>query len=202
VNDLLLVLLPLVLIVVVVLWLRSRLGTTSAEAAAQAPVEIRALDLGRPVEPGQRVTYNQQVAGAHHRAETVWALAQRLGARRKSEVDNLTFRVLLVPEPGNEHDPNAIRVLSEAGEHLGFIPAEWAARYKPTFDLMATHGYVGSCPARFVAPSDDWPDIAIDLTVRPPRGLLKDIQETFAGPVPIVGHRTASAALKDAIDRE
>jgi HIRAN domain len=42
-------------------------------------------------------------------------------------------RLLLRPEPDNEHDPNAVAVDTEAGEHLGFVPrgvaieADWAA---------------------------------------------------------------------------
>ncbi|MBO4792525.1 MAG: HIRAN domain-containing protein, partial [Clostridia bacterium] len=31
--------------------------------------------------------------------------------------------ILFVPEPNNEHDPNAIKVMSSDGIHLGYVPA-------------------------------------------------------------------------------
>lgn len=156
-------------------WFR---GRSSASASQPKP-----FDLSRPSAPGERVTYNAQVAGAHYRAEAVQAIAQRHGARGEA-IGNVIFRVLLVPEPTNEHDPNAIRVLdATTGAHLGYVPvrsqdgAPWTERYRPVFDLLTAHGYVGACQAKLVPPQEGWPDIGIALNVRPPRGLLKDVRE-------------------------
>lgn len=37
-------------------------------------------------------------------------------------------------DPGNEHDPNAIAVLSSSGEQVGWVPRELAAELAPELD--------------------------------------------------------------------
>ena len=42
--------------------------------------------------------------------------------------------VRLRRDPANEHDPNAVRVETQAGEQLGFVPRDLAAELAPKLD--------------------------------------------------------------------
>jgi hypothetical protein len=55
---------------------------------------------------------NTRIAGFNHHAGS----AERLSKMRTGE------RLLLVPDPGNEHDPNAIKIVTTSGHMLGYVP--------------------------------------------------------------------------------
>lgn len=56
-----------------------------------------------------------RLTGVSHCADTVAGLSEGQPVR-------------LTPQPDNEHDPNAIRATTLAGEPLGWVPAPLAAR--------------------------------------------------------------------------
>ena len=59
------------------------------------------------------------------------------------------LRTVLVPQPGNRHDPLAIAVYT-AGQHVGFLPRPVAQRVQPTLLAFSQAGEVRrlvSCPA-------------------------------------------------------
>ena len=58
---------------------------------------------------------------------------------RRIECDEVT--ALLVPEPTNRHDPNAVKVLI-LGEHVGYLSRKHALDYQPALQLAAQHGEV------------------------------------------------------------
>lgn len=53
---------------------------------------------------------------------------------------------LLVPEPSNQHDANAVRV-DVAGRTVGYLAREDAAHYQPTLLGLLNSGSLGWCPA-------------------------------------------------------
>jgi collagen type III alpha len=55
--------------------------------------------------------------------------------------------VLLVREPGNRYDRNAIAVRAETGT-VGYLPRETAVRYSPVLDTLASSGGVAQTSAR------------------------------------------------------
>src|SRR5262245_47496349 len=70
------------------------------------------------------------------RQDALWALC---GGSLGQQIRCAVVAVLL-PEPDNPHDPNAIAVLIE-GRHVGYLPREIAAAYvAPLGGLMAACG--------------------------------------------------------------
>jgi hypothetical protein len=78
-----------------------------------------------------------RVAGTPHYQD---ALAGAAGPKRSGGVE-LRTRFALQAEPDNPHDPAAIAVLLEpAGERVGYLPREEAARYGRLMDAVAARG--------------------------------------------------------------
>ena len=67
------------------------------------------------------------------------------------------FTAILVREPGNEHDPNAVAVFAaETGEQVGYLPSRDAAEFQAVFDQVLTpEGHnAGACPG-YVHPNGE-----------------------------------------------
>jgi hypothetical protein len=69
------------------------------------------------------------------------------------------FDALLVPEPQNSHDPNAVAVQIE-GRTVGYLGREDAARYSSVLLRLAEQGYVAQVGSRIWA--RDYNDVDID----------------------------------------
>lgn len=55
---------------------------------------------------------------------------QTIIRREVSENDPL----MLLPEPDNKYDPNAVKVLSKFGHQIGYLSTDIAARVRPALD--------------------------------------------------------------------
>ena len=92
-----------------------------------------------PVDVWIRTSWcNQEVAGEYY-----YAKAWRPFFPRKLPAAGveLTEQALLIREPNNRHDRNAVRV-EVRGQHVGHLPAEDAARYRTALDQLAARGFV------------------------------------------------------------
>ncbi len=72
-----------------------------------------------------------EVAGENYHVNDIKKLFRDLGrtiSTRGTEIDDL--RGVLVPEPWNEHDTNAVAVVIR-GHHVGYLEREVAADYAP-----------------------------------------------------------------------
>jgi hypothetical protein len=66
----------------------------------------------------------------------------------QTEPERRWFRAILVPEPENEQDPNAIAIYAEGGRHVAYLSRENARAYRQVFASLAKRGYSGAaCPA-------------------------------------------------------
>lgn len=74
-----------------------------------------------------------------HRGDFIIAGAMR-SAERREACDTLVVaeRVLFEREPDNRHDKNAILILTEAGDELGYVPREDAREMAPLLDAGAS----------------------------------------------------------------
>jgi rubrerythrin len=79
-----------------------------------------------------------EVVGESFHQETLWALA---GGRSGDRVD-CPIRAVLVPEPDNPVDPNAVMVLIE-GNCVGHLSRDDAAAYLPGLQSLMAKGPVG-----------------------------------------------------------
>lgn len=84
---------------------------------------------------------------------------------------------VLVPDPGNAYDSNAVAVYVN-GEHVGFLPRDMAARVQPAIAAFshAHGGRLVSCPAQI-----RWHDVGPQVVLRldpEPMGLRPEAFET------------------------
>lgn len=78
---------------------------------------------------------------------------------------------LLVLEPGNPHDPNAVMVQVD-GECVGYLSRHNARRFGPKVRKMIEAGETPTCMA-FIGRGPDHPNLGISLRIRYDGPLLK-----------------------------
>jgi hypothetical protein len=89
------------------------------------------------------------VGESHYQA----ALHSAVGGRNAYGWDNaVAVRAVLVPEPGNKYDRNAVRV-DVNGRPVGYLAREDAIRYQPPLLDLQEQGRSGWCPA-FISSGD------------------------------------------------
>jgi hypothetical protein len=112
----------------------------------------------------------QAVAGeSHHEAEIRKATKQLGGVNSSGEIQT---SAVLVPEPKNRYDSNAIAV-TLAGFTVGYLPKEDAARYIGTLGPLAEQGCLLSTAARlWSADFGDGFRASVSLLLGPPDMLL------------------------------
>ena len=72
---------------------------------------------------------------------------------RRVSKSGRTFLAVLMPEPSNPKDPNAIRVVAEGGRTIGYLDRDYARQYREAFALLTRHGRVGACRAKLIGVS-------------------------------------------------
>ena len=82
------------------------------------------------------------VAGESHYQD---ALRKMIGPT-KGDVA-VDTEALLIPEPSNPHDPNAVMVQID-GQLVGYLPRDEAVAYGPTLKQLGERGRTGLCEAR------------------------------------------------------
>jgi hypothetical protein len=102
------------------------------------------------------------VVGESHRQDELRALSKRTtdaspyreelveyaAEVAESEPDRRWFRAVLVREPDNPHDPEAIAVHAQGGGLLGYLSREDARRYAQVFRSLEKRGFeAAACPA-------------------------------------------------------
>ena len=64
--------------------------------------------------------------------------------------DEFHVTAMLIPEPTNRHDRNAVAV-KVGGETVGYLPRDDAAKYSPVLTRLAAQGFLGVVTARIWA---------------------------------------------------
>jgi collagen type III alpha len=103
----------------------------------------------------------QQVAGERAHLEALRAV---VGSAHRSEGGEHRAVAVLVPEPNNRFDPDAVAVHID-GQRIGYLPREDAPRYRPALDRIYASGRRPTVTARiWAADYEDW-DAERDTTV-------------------------------------
>ena len=102
---------------------RSASPTSETPRAGLAPTRVKAT-----LYPGAETL---EVVGESHYQDALWRV---VGGRRSASVRH-GIQALLVPEPGNAHDPNAIKVLIGT-DLVGYLAADDAEEYLPGLLLL------------------------------------------------------------------
>jgi hypothetical protein len=88
------------------------------------------------------------------------------------------FRAVLVREPENEYDENAIAVYADAVGRVGYLNSDDAIDYQPVFEELDRHGCsIGGCPAFLIGGVRGKPNYGVILCLSEPDEIIRDLQE-------------------------
>jgi len=79
---------------------------------------------------------------------------------------------VLVPEPTNEHDSNAVRVHIHGGAQVGYLSREDAIAYRDAMVALTTQRAAGVCPAKLIGGTPGKPSIGVVLDLATPAELV------------------------------
>lgn len=91
-----------------------------------------------------------------------------------------SFTVMLMPEPTNAVDPNAIRVVADGADTIGYLSKEDAVYYAPVFALLGQHNRMGTCRAQLTGGAGEKRSFGVLLNLRDVDELLILIRDTLA----------------------
>lgn len=115
---------------------------------------------------------HQAVHGESHHQPALHATAKLA----TDEDGERIFEAILVAEPDNEYDPNAIAVYSAAGK-LGYIPRDDAPAYRPVFEEIAHQGCrAGACTGLLVGGTPTKPYFGVVLRLSDPDDCLCELE--------------------------
>lgn len=90
-----------------------------------------------------------------------------------------SFTAVLMPEPTNAFDPNAIRVVAKGADTIGYLSKEDAVYYAPVFELLGRHNRVGTCRAQLTGGVGEKRSFGVLLSLRERDDLLIYIRDTL-----------------------
>lgn len=113
-----------------------------------------------------------QVVGEAHHQEALSAIC---GGKTESG-HSLSTTAVLVMEPDNPHDSNAIAVIA-GGNRVGYLGRQDATAYRPVLEALEKRGQVGACQAEIRGGWDrgggDEGHFGISLNLGPPESCLE-----------------------------
>ncbi len=113
-------------------------------------------------------------------------LVRMAGGRTIDGPRNRHHTAVLLPEPTNPYDENAVRVVlvpstpGAATATVGYLSREDAARYRPVIDRLAAAGKVMACKASMTGGWDRGPDDRGSIGVILHLGTVADCQAELA----------------------
>jgi hypothetical protein len=112
------------------------------------------------------------IAGTSHRQQVLARIAGE--ALRKGE--HVAFTALIVPEPDNPHDPNAIAVVADGQGPIGYFARRDALRYKAMAEELIRRNAIGVCEAFLTGGWNDQATIGVRLEIEEPEGTAQQIR--------------------------
>jgi hypothetical protein len=104
------------------------------------------------------------------------ALTATVPLAQPGEEGRPMFRAVLVAEPENPYDPNAIAIHSAAGK-VGHLSRSEALDYAPVMAALAEHGHTaGSCDAFLNGGPAEGKSFGVVLRVSPPADCILEIR--------------------------
>jgi hypothetical protein len=103
------------------------------------------------------------------------ALEGTVPLARPGEEGRPMFRAVLLAEPDNPYDPNAVAIHSAAGK-VGHLSRREAVDYAPVMAALAAHGYsAGSCDAFLNGGPAEGKSFGVVLRLSPPGDCVLEI---------------------------
>ena len=112
------------------------------------------------------------IAGTSHRQQVLSQIAS--DALRRGE--HVAFTALIVPEPENPHDSNAIAVVAEGHGPIGYFGRRDAVRYKAMAEELVRRGAIGVCEAFLTGGWNDQATIGVRLEIEGPEDTAQQVR--------------------------
>lgn len=112
--------------------------------------------------------FDVSVVGESHYQESLEELAG--GFRAPDQYIN--FDALLIPEPDNPYDANAVAVFSEKYQKLGYLSRGDALRYKRIFQALRKNNSAGRVRASLIGGTRDNPSLGVVIDLLGPDELV------------------------------
>jgi hypothetical protein len=112
------------------------------------------------------------VAGTSYRQDVLARIAG--DALRRGQ--HVAFTALLVPEPQNPHDANAIAVIAEGHGPIGYFARRDAVRYQAMAAELLRRGAIGVCEAFLTGGWDDEATIGVKLEIEGPEDTAQQVR--------------------------
>ena len=112
------------------------------------------------------------LAGTSHRQDVLSRIAG--DALRGGE--HVAFTALIVPEPDNPHDANAIAVVADGRGPVGYFGRHDAVRYKRMAEELIARDAVGVCEAYLTGGWDDQATIGVRLEIEGPEDTAQQVR--------------------------
>jgi hypothetical protein len=171
----------------------SRLGLSLSGGTGSATITVeeireperpeRRVECGpNPNPPGSRVLCCEPVWTGHEVKLAVVGESYRQDVLRQLAGDDLAagtfvkFTALIVPEPTNPHDPNAIAVHANGYGQIGFFSRADAIRYRPAAQELLRRGAIGECKGWLIGGDPSRPTIGAQILISPPNLLAKALR--------------------------
>jgi hypothetical protein len=122
----------------------------------------------RPQDLGDGVGFELAIVGESHYMAELRALAKR----RSAAGAPVEFVATLIREPENPFDPNAIVVMSDRGNTIGYLTREDAVDYGPVLAAVLAAGQTAQCRAKLIGGTVGKRNIGVWLDIDPPDELL------------------------------
>ena len=107
--------------------------------------------------------YHQEVVGESHYQREI---AQAVSKAEPASNGRPVTRVLVLREPKNRHDRNAVKVLDLEGRTFGYLPRETAAELNEALAKLEARGQPASCMAVIAGGGDRSFGVWLDLDDR------------------------------------
>ena len=138
-------------------WL-SRLFSSEPDEEEREGTAIILTSKSRPVD----------VVGESHYQDCL----RQLDQGRLSTGETVAFTGILVPEPENPYDPNAVAIYGNESGKLGHLSRKNAVRYRPVVAALRRRDRLGACDAYLIGGREDAPTIEVRLHLGSPAECL------------------------------
>ena len=113
-----------------------------------------------------------RIVGTSHHQD----LLRKIGGEALRRGEHVAFTALLVPEPENPHDPNAIAVVAQGLGPIGYFGRREALRYRGLAQELRRRDAIGVCEAFLTGGWDDEASIGVKLEIEGPEDTAQQVR--------------------------
>jgi len=160
----------LVVFVVLVAYLACRKPNPHSPETPPEPRTRPATPTGRiPLGPGEDFHFDIVGAGSY------LATLRKAAGDRLANGETVVLTALVIPEPNNQYDPNAIAVHLEGFGKVGYFSRGDAEEWRAVAQALIARGAVGTCEAWLMGGTAEKKNIGVRLSLKEPDEIEEDL---------------------------